>query len=97
MINSLMFLQANGNEFFTIFFFIDKIQTIYSLSFYFLEKTIKMDKDNCYEDDFKSLITRCRTYLKKADFENGNLNKISRKKSCRNNIERSSTEFQDKW
>ena len=56
-----------------------------------------MDKDNCYEDDFKSLITRCWTYLKKADFENGNLNKISRKKSCRNNIERSSTEFQDKW
>ena len=23
-----------------------------------------MGKDNCYQDDFKSQITRCRTYLK---------------------------------
>ena len=65
-----------------------------------------MDKDNCYQDDFNSLITHCRTYLKKTDFENGNLNKINlnkipRKKSCRNNIflqcKKHSTEFQDKW
>ena len=56
-----------------------------------------MNKDNCYEVDFKSLITRCRTYLKKTDFENSNLNEISRETSCRNNIERPSTEFQDKW
>ena len=60
-----------------------------------------MDKDNCYQDDFNSLITCCRTYLKKTDSENGNLNKIPRKKSFRNNIflhcKRHSTEFQDKW
>ena len=60
-----------------------------------------MDKDNCYQDDFNSLITRCRTYLKKMDIEDGNLNKISRRKSCRNNIflqcKKHSTEFQDKW
>ena len=41
-----------------------------------------MYKDNCHQDDFNSLITRCRTYPKKTDFENGNMNKISRKKSC---------------
>ena len=35
-----------------------------------------MNKDNCYQDDFNSLITRCRTYLKKIDSEDGNLNKI---------------------
>ena len=40
-----------------------------------------MYKDNCHQDDFNSLITRCRTYLKKTDFENGNMNKIPRKKS----------------
>ena len=49
----------------------------------------------------KLVITRCRTYLKKTDFENGNSNKITRKKSCRNNIflqcKKHSTEFQDKW
>ena len=45
-----------------------------------------MYKDNCHQDYFNSLITRYRTYLKKTDFENGNLNKIPRKKSCRNNI-----------
>ena len=47
------------------------------------------------------VVTRCRTYLKKTDFENGNLNKIPRKKYCRNNIflpcKNHSTEFQDKW
>ena len=59
-----------------------------------------MYKDNCHQHDFNSLITRCRTYLKKTDFENGNLNKIPRKKSCRNNIflqcKKHSTEFEDK-
>ena len=60
-----------------------------------------MHKDNCHQDDFNSLITRCRTYLKKTDFENGNLNKIPRNKSFRNNIflqcKKHSTEFEDKW
>ena len=60
-----------------------------------------MYKDNCHQDDFNNLITRCKTYLKKTDFENGNLNKIPRKKSCRNNIflqcKKHSTEFEDNW
>ena len=42
-----------------------------------------------------------RTYLKKTDVEDGNLNEIPRKKSCRNNIflhcKKHSTEFHDKW
>ena len=49
----------------------------------------------------KLVITRCRIYLKKTDFKNSNSNKITRKKSCRNNIflqcKKHSTEFQDKW
>ena len=60
-----------------------------------------MDKDICYQDDFNSLITCCRTYLKKMGSEDGNLNKIPRTKSCRNNIflqcKRHSTQFQEKW
>ena len=60
-----------------------------------------MDKDNCYQHDFNGLITRCRTYLKMMDVEDGNLNKSSRKKSCIKNIflqcKKHSTEFQDKW
>ena len=46
-----------------------------------------MDKDNCYQDDFNSLITHCRTYLQKMDVEDGILNKIPSKTSCRNNIQ----------
>ena len=52
-------------------------------------------------DDFNSLIARCRTYLKKTDVEDNNLNKISRKRSCRNNIflhyKKQSTEFPERW
>ena len=43
---------------------------------------MKMHEDNCHQDDFNSRITHCRTYLKKTDFENGNMNKIPKKKSC---------------
>ena len=45
-----------------------------------------MNKDNCYQDDLNNLITRCRTYLKKTDSEDVNLNKIPRNKSWRNNV-----------
>ena len=64
-----MFLQDNLNVCFTIFLFLNEIYVVSSLfkvfHFIFLEETIKMDKDNCHQDDFNSLITRCRTYLKK--------------------------------
>ena len=45
-----------------------------------------MGKDHCEQDDFNSLINGCRFYLKNMNVEDGNLNKISRKKSGRNNI-----------
>ena len=60
-----------------------------------------MDKDNCYQDYFNSLITPCRTKLKKIDDEDRNLDKIPRKNFCRNNIflqcKKHSTELQSKW
>ena len=69
VLNTLMFLQDNLNVCFTIFLFLNEIYVVSSLfkvfHFIFLEETIKMDKDNCHQDDFNSLITRCRTYLKK--------------------------------
>ena len=59
-----------------------------------------MDKDNCCQDYFNSLITRFRIYLKKLSVEDGNLIKVPRKKSCRNNVflpcKKHFIEFQDK-